>query len=154
MKWYTPVFLAAGLALTTTGLPGASVKEEKKQLKGAWKLVSVTEDGKPVLSKTLKKRKAIAIFRGKHMLGWMDNQLVNDSVYKVDPSQNPKAIDITDTRGKYRGKKQHGIYEIEGNTLKISYCRPGKKRPAEFDTKDGSGCTVEVYKRVQSRKRR
>ncbi len=154
MRWYTVFLLAAGLLLATANLPGTTAKEDKKQLTGAWKLVSVTKDGRPVLTKTLKKHRAIAIFRGKHMLGWMDNRLVNDSTFTIDPSKSPKTIDITDRRGKDRGKKQLGIYEIDGKTLTICHALAGKKRPAYMDANKGSGCTLEVYQRVKSRKRR
>ena len=156
MQAYSLVLLTAGLVVTADNSSGRTAKQERKQLAGAWKLVSVTRDGHPVLRKTLKKHRAVAIFRGKRMLGWMDNRVYNDATFKVDPSKNPKTIDMTDRRGKDKGKKQRGIYEISGNTLKICHTEPapGRERPTEFSAKEGSGQTLEVYKRIRSQKRR
>src|SRR2546423_345443 len=56
--------------------------------------------------------------------------------YKIDPSQKPKAIDITPDGDP---KSLHGIYTLEGDKLTICLSRePGQKRPTEFSAKEGS----------------
>jgi uncharacterized protein (TIGR03067 family) len=40
-----------------------------------------------------------------------------------------------------------GIYELEGDTLKLCTRDPGQDRPKEFTAKEGSGNTLTVYKR-------
>jgi uncharacterized protein (TIGR03067 family) len=154
MRPYTLVLLALGLATAVGNSPARTAGQERKQLTGAWKLVSVTRNGRQVLKKDLKKHRAVAVFRGKRMIGWMDNRVYNDAAFAIDPSKTPKTIDITDMRGKYRGKKQLGIYEIDGSTLRICHARPGKKRPTNLSADEGSGQTLEVYKRMRSRTRR
>jgi uncharacterized protein (TIGR03067 family) len=60
------------------------------------------------------------------------------ATYKLDPSKNPKEIDITE-----KGKTVLGIYAIDGDTLTI--CVSESFRPTEL--KDGPGCTFFVLKR-------
>jgi uncharacterized protein (TIGR03067 family) len=70
-----------------------------------------------------------------------DGFLDHDQTYKLDPTQRPKAIDVTDPRiGTFLG-----IYELEGDTLKIYYSLDN--RPAEFPGKSDV-MKATVYKRV------
>ena len=43
-----------------------------------------------------------------------------------------------------------GIYELNGETLKICFAAPGKPRPTDFTNKPKSGRIVEVLERVKS----
>ena len=47
----------------------------------------------------------------------------------------------------YKGKTALGIYELEGDTLKLCYSQPGKDRPKEFTAAKGSGQAMSVWKR-------
>jgi hypothetical protein len=38
-------------------------------------------------------------------------------------------------------------HELEGDTLKLCFARPGQERPKEFTTKSGTAFLVCVYKR-------
>jgi hypothetical protein len=40
-----------------------------------------------------------------------------------------------------------GIYDLEGDTLKLCFARPVQERPKEFTTKSGTAFLVCVYKR-------
>jgi hypothetical protein len=40
-----------------------------------------------------------------------------------------------------------GIYELDGDTVKFCFGGPGKERPTEFTTKEGSMRTLSVWKR-------
>jgi uncharacterized protein (TIGR03067 family) len=68
----------------------------------------------------------------------------------VDPSTNPKSIDVEITRGSFIGKKWLGIYQIKGDKLTICWGEPGgDKRPKKFVTKTavGAGHMLETYKK-------
>ena len=65
----------------------------------------------------------------------------------IDPSQKPKTIDYEMTEGFTKGKKQLGIYELEGDTFKSCFGRPGAERPSDFTSKPGDGRTLSVWKR-------
>jgi uncharacterized protein (TIGR03067 family) len=68
--------------------------------------------------------------------------------YTLDPSKNPKTIDMKLTKSpdkKDLGKVQLGIYVLEGDQLKI--CASEKKRPAKFAADEASHTAVVVFKR-------
>ena len=46
-----------------------------------------------------------------------------------------------------KGKKQLGIYELEGENFKASFAAPGAERPTDFTSKPGDKRTVSVWKR-------
>lgn len=67
--------------------------------------------------------------------------------YSVDATKKPKSIDYQMTEGLTKGKKQLGIYEIDGDTVKFCFATPGGERPTDFTAKAGSGRTLSVWKK-------
>ena len=65
----------------------------------------------------------------------------------IDPSKKPKTIDYQMTDGFTKGKTQLGIYEVDGDTFKSCFGKPGTERPTEFTSKPGDGRTLSVWKR-------
>ena len=75
-----------------------------------------------------------------------------DAIVKlsVDPSADPKTIDLTSRGGV--SKVSPGIYRLSEDGSKLEICRGdwgGKKRPTKFSTKPGvgSGSFLTVFKR-------
>jgi uncharacterized protein (TIGR03067 family) len=66
---------------------------------------------------------------------------------ELDPSRDPKAIDVIPDGGKDRGERVLGIYKLEGDRLTICMAAPGKPRPKEFKADKGSGCTLRTFVR-------
>lgn len=56
--------------------------------------------------------------------------------YKLDPAAKPKTIDIVLKSPLGEDWKYLGIYEFDGDTLKL--CLAKDKRPAKIDRKDGN----------------
>lgn len=64
---------------------------------------------------------------------------------KLDSSAEPPAIDFIES-----GKPMHGIYELDGDNLKICYFDRGTTRPKSFDvTKEGRQAVLMILKREQ-----
>jgi RNA polymerase sigma factor (sigma-70 family) len=67
---------------------------------------------------------------------------------KLDPSKKPKAVDATVLTGPLKGKTRLGIYQIEGDELKLCLPRPDvKERPTEFKATEGSQLELITLKR-------
>jgi uncharacterized protein (TIGR03067 family) len=112
-----------------------AIKKDRAALKGEWKVVSYELDGKkPVSDEQLDKVK-VTIIEGNTT---------------IDPTKNPKTIDTTFTEGDLKGETALGIYELKGDTYKYCRAAPGKERPTEFSSKEGSGHTLVVYKRAKA----
>ena len=144
--------LALALVLVGTAtLPAAGKKEKaiKKDLgkmKGTWTVASLVMNGEKLPEEELKKLK-ILIGADGSMTVQRDGTTIIKTSCKIDPTAKPKAIDVTFTQGDLKGQTALGIYEIAVDTIK--YCRggPGKDRPEEFSSKEGSGIIFAIYKR-------
>jgi len=67
----------------------------------------------------------------------------------LDPKQ--KRIDVfhhETPKGTWGGSLK-GIYEIQGNTLKVCYDLKGRRYPKSFEAGRGSGQVVYTFQRVQ-----
>jgi uncharacterized protein (TIGR03067 family) len=80
----------------------------------------------------------IALHRGGKLDGYM--------TYKIDATDYPRTIDLTPDRGPAKGKVLKGIYELDGNTLKICHVAPAAEEPekAERPKEIGAKGTVTV----------
>ena len=76
-------------------------------------------------------------------------EVIQAATQKLDPSRSPKALDVTVAEGPNKGAVMLGIYEINGDTLKVCFDAQGKKRPTEFTSPPGSDYFVNVHKRAK-----
>src|SRR5262249_40196549 len=82
------------------------------------------------------------------------DEVIQAGRQRLDPSRSPKAIDVTVTEGLNKGAVMLGIYEIDGDTLKVCFDEEGEKRPTEFKSAPGSQTFVNVHQRVKKRSKR
>jgi uncharacterized protein (TIGR03067 family) len=74
----------------------------------------------------------------------------------VDPKKDPKTIDNVHETGVHKGKKQFGIYKLEGDKWTVCMTPPGAQesdRPKSFDTK-GTGNVVFTFERVKKEEKK
>jgi uncharacterized protein (TIGR03067 family) len=127
-----------------------AIKKDRAAIKGEWKVVSYELDGKkPVSDEDLEKVKVTIDESGKVTVQ-RDGEIFIEATTTIDPSKNPKTVDTTFTAGDLKGQTALGIYEIKGNSYKYCRANPGKDRPTEFSSKEGSEHTLVVYKRVKA----
>jgi uncharacterized protein (TIGR03067 family) len=135
--------IATGLAVAAFAADDDAVKKEKEALKGKWTIVSVERDGKAV---DMWKDGVRLVEGDNYTLTTKDGDSFKGT-FTVDPAKVPKAIDFSPTGGQYKGKTLRGIYEIDGDMLKICFAEPDKDRPTEFTSKSGSGWTFAIHKK-------
>jgi uncharacterized protein (TIGR03067 family) len=86
----------------------------------------------------------------------MRDMVITKGKCKIDPSKNPKTIDMEITeaaREIEKGKTIPGIYDLDGNTLKWCYDHSGNKgtgRPQEFSAKTDTKHTLVTLKREKT----
>jgi uncharacterized protein (TIGR03067 family) len=75
--------------------------------------------------------------------------LAEKGTMSTKPDADPKEIDVEHSFGRYKGKKQLGIYRITApGQLEISWGEPGGKRPKLFSGKltVGAGAPYAIYR--------
>ena len=125
----------------------ADLEKEVRKFQGTWTIESSVTGGKEIPAGDLKG--FVLIFEGdKHTLKKGD-EVVQVGTQKIDPSKSPKTIDVTMHEGPNKGAVMLGIYEIDGDTLRVCFDPEGKKRPTKFKSASGSQTFVNVHKRVK-----
>jgi uncharacterized protein (TIGR03067 family) len=142
------LFCAVGFAASGALADGkADVEKETKKFQGTWTIESSVTGGIEIPADQLKG--FIVTFEGaKHTLKFED-KVFQVGTQKIDPSKSPKTIDVTMTEGPSKGAVMLGIYEFDGDTLKVCFDPQGKQRPTEFKSAPGSQNFVNVHKRVK-----
>jgi uncharacterized protein (TIGR03067 family) len=118
------------------------VKKELENLQGTWKTQLVEESSG--------NRAGVAEF-GDSSLVVKDDKYVftmgrdkEEGTLKVDPTKKPKTMDVVITAGESKGKTQLGVYELDGDTLKVTVNDPGDaNRPKEM----GKGAATFTFKK-------
>jgi uncharacterized protein (TIGR03067 family) len=149
-KFLTIAFLLAGI-----DLPGAAgdgqeeaFKKELRALAGTWRPISGETDGNKAPEERLKEASLTRDEAGKVVARRGDKVVMEAMVKKIDATKTPRTIDAEVTAGEHQGKTILGIYELDGDMLRVCVALPGKAdRPTEFSAKAGSGCNLTVYKR-------
>jgi uncharacterized protein (TIGR03067 family) len=142
--------LSAGLAIH--GVSAGDTQKDQERLQGIWKATRVIVNGTEVpedvlkgITVTIRGNEINTAFKG-------DDQDMNQKAsFKLDPSKKPKQIDLVPADGPEKGKKLEGIYEIEGDTLRMAIAPPigESKRPENFNAAEGSTAFVMTFQRAK-----
>jgi uncharacterized protein (TIGR03067 family) len=145
------LFCAAGFAASGGPSPladdKADLEKEVRKFQGTWTFESSATGGKELPAGELKG--LILIFEGDKHTVKKGDAVIQVGTQKLDPSKSPKAIDVTMAEGPKKGAVMLGIYEIDGDTLKVCFDPQGKKRPTEFKSTPGSENFVNIHRRVK-----
>jgi len=144
-------FAASGGSGTLAGEKADIDKEdlakEVRKFQGAWTFESSEAGGKKLPIGDLK---ALTLtFEGHKHTVKKGDEVIQVGTQKLDPSKSPKTIDVTMTEGPNKGTVMLGIYEIDGDALKVCFDPQGKTRPTEFKSTPGSENFVNIHKRVK-----
>jgi uncharacterized protein (TIGR03067 family) len=151
MKTLPTAFLI-GLAAVATSTAWAedseAIKKDIAQLQGEWSMVSGSADGSAMPDAMRETAKRVC--KGDETTVTVGEQLFMKAKFTIDPSRKPKTIDYQMIDGPTKGKKQLGIYALEGDTVKFCFGSPGSERPPDFTSKPGDGRTLSVWKRKKT----
>jgi uncharacterized protein (TIGR03067 family) len=128
--------------------PPDPVQQEFTKLQGTWQRVYMEVQGKPVPD--MPGRNWTADYDGNKLTVCINGVIYRRSIVTLDPRKTPKATNSWDANGPAADQTWAGIYEIDGDTMKICFAEPGNKRPTEFTTKQGTGYLYCEYKRSRS----
>jgi len=133
------VFTRGSVAAETPDEPHAA--EGEGELVGEWEMQAGFQGGyslDPDMVKT-----GHRVTSATQTTTYFGDEVFMKATYTTDPWQTPKTIDLVLSSG----KMQLGIYEIQGDIMKICFTAPGHPRPADFASKPGDHRTSAVWKR-------
>jgi len=122
------------------------VKKELKKFEGMWALTSAERNGEKAPAEAIKDFRLV--IKGNKLAIRVGGPPLKGTL-TVDPSKKPRAYDATIAVDD-RKRTSVGIYEFDGDTLKICFTDKGAERPKEFSTKGGTEerpLSLHVYKR-------
>jgi uncharacterized protein (TIGR03067 family) len=112
-----------------------AIKKELKKFEGTWTMVSAELSGVKVHNDVSKNIRVI--IKGDTLMNKDRGTTTELTIVLDDPSKKPRAYSATGTRN---GDKQStvGIYDMDGDTLKVCFTSEGGERPNVFSTKGGT----------------
>jgi len=129
----------------------AEAKKELKKLEGKWQLVKVRSSEGEAELKDLN-LEAFLVIEGTKLTMSARNKSETAEITDLDPSTDPKCIDLTEIRPGRPDQFTEAIYKIDGDTLQIamSPVKEGNKfRPTSFDKPTERRVVVWILKRVK-----
>jgi TolB protein len=134
--------LIAGICLALSAQTAAWAADAAKasaigSLEGAWRAVSMVHGGRTLPEDQV--RRLMFVFSDKTIAMRVGPKLVAQTAYKTDAEAKPATIDMT-----FEGQATQGIYELDGDKLRICLNDLGKGRPKEIPASAGSGCDADL----------
>jgi uncharacterized protein (TIGR03067 family) len=121
------------------------VAKELKALEGKWKIVELHRFGRA--EKNAAGRGEGFLLEGEDLQFFYGGSTKGGKAqYYVDPTTNPKQIEIVNTVGQERYKSRIGIYRMKGNKLEVSFSAlNGDTRPTAFTGVKGTPGAGDLY---------
>ena len=127
----------------------AAVQSELKALEGKWKNVACEARGLALPSILIPSFTFVAGAEGKCTGKMLEDEF--QFIMTVDPKKDPKTTVLLHQTGQDKGKKQYGVYKLEGDKFTVCMTPRGaaeSDRPKDFTTK-GSRNVLFVFERVK-----
>jgi uncharacterized protein (TIGR03067 family) len=119
---------------------------DAQALQGTWVEVSVMFNGAKVPDAKLVGNSTT--FKGSSYVHVYGNEFAEEGAFTLNPGTSPKQIDFLIQKGPNPGKRQQGIYKLDGDNLTVCVSHPDdSNRPAAFVTTAGSNRGLVVFKR-------
>ncbi|CAN5361370.1 hypothetical protein BH10PLA2_BH10PLA2_37080 [soil metagenome] len=141
MKLLTACLLAGSFFLIADD--SDLTKKDLQKMQGEWAAVEVVREGNP-----LERDAAQAYFRtvkDETYIMARFRKVVGKGTFNIDATKSPRHIDATPAPPNTKTLK--GIYEWDGDKLKIIFGPPDGERPTDFKTEPGSPNSYTLWER-------
>jgi uncharacterized protein (TIGR03067 family) len=132
--------IALGLLLLMGLVQARAADADQEKLQGKWTVESFEYNGTPV---ERMKDATREVKDGKYSLTPKVGDVIEGTI-KIDPSKKPKTIDLD-----VNGRILKGIYELDGDALKLCYILTDGERPTEFASKPDTSVILILHKRAK-----
>lgn len=149
MKRFTPsLALACLVFLHPTVDSGDKAADDLMRIQGTWEVyesISMKQIGSL--------REAKFVFSGNKLkVTQVKDTEDREFAFELDPSHNPKHLDLKMLTGPHKGTKGLGLYRLHHDTLALAVPnQPNNVRPTGFNPYDGNDLFVLYLKRVPSK---
>jgi uncharacterized protein (TIGR03067 family) len=142
MKPIIATLLSASLFTAAASPKSTPSIQDVKKLQGTWRVVKGESKGKAKPEDAIKDLKWV--IKGNTITLKGDEGKNFELRFKLDAAQKPKTIDLINPE---RKQTVQGIYQLDGNTLKLCVGVPGEKRPATFVTGEDLNVALFILER-------
>jgi uncharacterized protein (TIGR03067 family) len=132
------------VAAIVVGGTGSSFGNDKDKIQGIWKAEKSVRGGKDAPAEELGKMKVK--FDGDKVFPHEGEREEKAGTFTLDATKSPKTIDLVPPAGNEKDRKILGIYEIDGDTLKLCLAMEGE-RPTKFESTEGSKTMFLILKK-------
>jgi uncharacterized protein (TIGR03067 family) len=130
--------------LPITDRGSIDIRNALAALAGQWIVTVVERDGQPLEAY----RGALRTMTGDiYTLARRDGEVIRGT-FSIGGDNRRALIDLRPTIGEFRGRTLLGIYDLDGEALRICFAEPGQPRPTEFRSPPGSGQILAVQHRA------
>src|SRR4051794_25282671 len=107
-------FLPCLFALLAGRLPAEEKKSDQDLFQGEWEVVKLEQQGDD-LPGYVKDNSPAMIYKGGKYTFKLNGATDESGEFKLDPKGKPPALDYTIAEGVHKGKRQLGIYKLDGD---------------------------------------
>lgn len=122
------------------------IDEELRKFQGTWRQVRCEADGVANPPDEFGSQPLTTFSGNTYVVTLPDGEIAIEGTFTLDPSQEPKAVNWTDTCGTDRLKTFPAIYAFHEDQLIFCAANEGMERPKVFQTRVGD--TLRVHQRV------
>jgi uncharacterized protein (TIGR03067 family) len=141
-----PVVLGLVVVIAVQAGPAEeAVQRDQERMTGSWRVTQAEIAGAPVPPAEYRGLR-LTFADGKFTARRGDEE-AQEGTYTIDPRKSPRHIAITRSNGPAGSRKQLGIYQFTGDTLRICTFDNGEDRPSSFETRNRPGSTLLVLRR-------
>lgn len=149
MRSVVLLVVTSGLALGAPARKEDAAKGDLKNIQGTWKVEIAKHGGESAPADYIKNMRVV--FSGNKIIIKVtikDSRHTDEATFEIHPGKKPKAIEIIPQKGKAGSRPVRGIYQLDGDTLKMCWVKGDKiERPKEFAAPVSTPYTLMVLKR-------